>query len=127
MNATLNDVIAAYLSLRAQKEAIVKRHKEELAPFTEQMYKCQLWVQMQLQNQGQQNTRTESGSAFLQTDTSVTSPDFAATLDWIKSGEHWELLERRVSKSAVQEYVEAHGEIPPGVKVSSEISCHIRK
>ena len=124
---TLNDVIAAYLKLRTAKEELVKKHKEELAPLNEAMLKCQLWVHQQLQSQGQQNTRTEAGSAFLQTDTSVTVESWDDTIAWIKENDAWDFLEKRVSKSVVQDYLEAANAIPPGVKVTSDISCHIRK
>lgn len=124
---TLNEVIGAYLHLRTQKEALSKKHKEEMAPLNEAMIKCQAWVQQQLQEQGTKNTRTESGSAFLQTDMSVTSDDWDATLAFVREHGLWEFLERRVSKSVITEYVESNKTVPPGIKISTEISCHIRK
>lgn len=125
--ATMDQVIAAYLKLRQHKDEVSKRHKEELAPVNDQLNKLMAWTHGQLNSQGQKNARVDSGTAFLQTDTSVTVQDWDTVIAFIKEHGLFELLERRVSKGVVQEYIESTGEIPPGVKVVSEISCHIRK
>lgn len=123
----VDDVIRAYRTLREQKEKLAKQHAEELAPLNDQMNKCLLWVQQQLQNQGLTNFKGESGIAFLQTDTSVSVKDWDATLAWIKENDAWMFLEKRVSKSVVQEFIESTKQVPPGVHVSQETSAHIRK
>ncbi len=124
---TVDQVLAAYLQLRTKKDEITKRHKEELAPINDQMQKCLVWVQQQMQAQGLTNFKGPSGIAFLQTDTSISVQDWDATLEWIKANEAWSVLEKRVSKSVVQDFIESHNEVPPGLKVSSETSAHIRK
>lgn len=125
--ATMDQVVAAYLQLKQQKEQMVKRHKEELAPLTDKLNKLMAWCHQQLNSQGQKNARVDSGTAFLQTDVSVTVEDWDTMLEFIKATDQFQFLERRVSKGVVQEYIEATGEVPPGVKVSADISCHIRK
>lgn len=127
MEPTVDAVIAAYLTLRSRKEEIVKMQKEQLAPINEQMQKCIAWVQKQLQAQGLNSFSGESGIAFLQTDTSVTSADWDATLAWIRDNDQWVFLEKRISKSVTQDYIESTGNIPPGIKVTSQIEAHIRK
>lgn len=123
----VNDVIAAYRQLRDQKDAAVKRHKEELAPLNDQINKCASWIQQQLQAQGLTNFKGESGIAFLQTDTSVSVKDREAFLAWIKSTDTWTMLDARASKTVVQDYIEQFKAIPPGLGVTSEITVHIRK
>lgn len=125
--ATMDQVVAAYLQLKQQKEQMVKRHKEELAPLTDKLNKLLAWCHAQLLSQGQKNARVDSGTTFLQTDVSVTVDDWDTVIAFIKENDLWPMLEKRVSKGVVQEYIESTGEVPPGVKVSSEISCHIRK
>lgn len=124
---TVNQVLAAYLQLRAKKEETVKRHKEELAPISDQMNKCLMWIQQQMQAQGLTNFKGPSGIAFLQTDTTISVKDWDATFEWIKANEAWSVLEKRVSKSVVQDFIEANNEVPPGLHVSSETTAHIRK
>ncbi len=123
----VDDVIGAYRALRDQKDVVVARHKEELAPINDSINKCALWIQQQLQAQGLTNFKGESGIAFLQTDTSVTVKDREAFLQWISDTGNWMMLDARASKSVVQDYVEQFKAHPPGVKVTQEITVHIRK
>jgi hypothetical protein len=124
---TLDEVMKAYLSLREMKDATKKRHSNEMALINEPMLKLQAYIQRELQAQGLTNFRGESGMAFLQTDTSVQVKDWDATFNWLRENDAWQFLEKRVSKSVVQDYIEAHGEIPPGLAISSEVSAHIRR
>ncbi len=125
--ASMDQVIAAYLQLRQLKDETARRHKEEMAPINDKMNKLQSWVHSQLNSQGQKNARVDAGTAFLQTDTSVTAQDWDTVLQFIKDNGLFEMLERRLSKGVVTEYIESTGSIPPGVKITSEVSCHIRK
>jgi hypothetical protein len=124
---TVDDVLAAYLALRKRKEELKKEQADAMAPINDQMNKCLLWVQQQMQVQGLTNFKGPSGIAFLQTDTTVSVKDWDATLEWIKSTDNWSVLEKRVSKSVVQDFIEANNETPPGLHVSTEIAAHIRK
>jgi hypothetical protein len=124
----VNDVLAAYLQLRAHKEALVAKHKDELAPVNDQMHKCLAWVQQQMQTQGLTNFKGSAGIAFLQTDTTVSVKDWDAMFEWIKQNEQWAFLEKRVSKSVVKDFMESqNGEIPPGLGVTTSVEAHIRK
>lgn len=125
--ATMDQVVAAYLKLRQERDALKKKQAEEMAPLNDKMMKLQAWCQAQLQSQGQRNARVDSGTCFLQTDTSVTVEDWDTVLSFVKDKDLYAMLEKRVSKGVVQEYIESTGEVPPGVKVTQEISCHIRK
>ena len=124
---TIDQVIAAYVKLRDKRDALKKQQAADMAPINENMYKLQCWLQKQLQDTGQTSAKTTAGTAFLQTDISVAVEDFDAILAFIQAHNLWAMLEKRVSKSVVQDYIESTQELPPGVKVTSEISCHIRR
>lgn len=67
------------------------------------------------------------GVAYRTTRTSTSVADFEALLGHVKENEAWELIERRVSKTAVQEFVEEHGDLPPGVNMSSVQQINFRR
>ena len=125
--ATVDQVLAAYLELRNQRDDLKKVQAEDMAPINEKMRACQVWVQKQLQSQGLTNFRGSSGIAFLQTDTTVSVKDWDAMFAWIQAQNLWQFLEHRVSKSVVTDYIEATKEVPPGLGISSEVTAHIRK
>ncbi len=124
---TTDDVIAAYLQLRTMKETLVAKHKEELAPVQDKLNKCLAWVQQQMQNQGLQNLKGQSGIAFLQRDSTFKIQDWNEFYAWVQENHAPAFLEQRVCKSAAQEYVEANGTLPPGLSVSTSIEARIRK
>jgi len=123
----MDAVIAAYLKLRAQKEIMTARHKDEAAPLNAQMQQCQAWLHKQLLEQGSERAGGPSGSCFLQTDVSATVEDWPTLLEWVKTNNLFEFLEHRVSKSVVTDYIESVKQTPPGVKVTQSVSCHVRK
>lgn len=58
------------------------------------------------------------GTAYRQVRTSATVADWSTMLEFVLENNLWELLERRVSKTAVQQYIEEHSDLPPGVNWS---------
>lgn len=123
----IDQVIQAYVALRDDLDAMTKRQKEETAPLREKMHKLEMWLQNQLQEQGLQNFKATTGTAFLKEVTSVTVENWEATLPFIKDKDMWDMLEKRVSKSVVEDYIESTGEIPPGVSVKRETVVQVRR
>ena len=124
----IDQVIEGYLALRGQKEALAKKQKEEMAPLLDKMEKVENWLQAQLQSQGLTSIAAKGvGTAFLETRTDAGVADWDAAFEWIKATGQWAFLERRVSKSVVKDYMDAHGEVPPGIAVSSEVVLRVRK
>lgn len=122
------DVIAAYLKLREQKAEIADRHKEEMAPFNEKAQKLEVYMLNLLNQAGVDSMAFKGvGTMFKKNVQSVTVQEWDATLAWIKTQGAWEFLERRVSKTVVQEYSEAHGEVPPGIQVTNDVVVQVRK
>jgi hypothetical protein len=124
----LDSVITGVITLRDQIDALKQEHKAQLAPLNEKMAKLEAYLQSQLQLSGSTSVSAKGvGTAYLQSVVSVTVEDWQATLDWIKTTEAWEFLERRVSKTVVQEYMESQGQVPPGVKTSTEVEVRVRR
>lgn len=125
--ATVDQVLEAYLALRKRRDELKKEQAEAMAPINDQLNQCLAWVQKKMQADGLTNFKSPAGIAFLQTDTAVSVKDWDATLAWIRNTDNWAVLEKRVSKSVVQDFIEATNEVPPGLHISSEVSAHIRK
>jgi hypothetical protein len=123
----VDQVIAGYIRLRDQRDALKKKHTEELRPVTERMTKLEMWLQNHLNTLGLNSLKGESGTAFLKEVTSATVEDGEVFINFIRENEMWELIERRCSKSVVDDYVSQKGTLPPGVKYSRETVCQIRR
>ena len=124
----IDAVIEGYLALRGQKEALAKQQKEAMEPLTTKMEKIENWLQAQLQSQGMTSVAAKGiGTAYLETRTDASVADWDAAFAWIRQTEQWAFLERRVAKSVVKDYMEAHGDVPPGIAVNSEVVLRVRK
>eukprot|EP00919_Chromeraceae_sp_WS-2016_P034543 GHVR01081730.1.p1 GENE.GHVR01081730.1~~GHVR01081730.1.p1 ORF type:complete len:134 (+),score=13.59 GHVR01081730.1:217-618(+) len=55
------------------------------------------------------------GTAYRSTRASATVADWDQLFDFIQTNEAFEMLERRVNKTAVQQYKDEHADLPPGV------------
>ena len=124
---TPDRAIDLFIRLRAKKEALVERHKEELRPFTEALAALETTLLGILDSAGLQNMKSDAGTAYKRIETSVTVDNWQATLDWIVANEAWEFLEARVNKTATKDLMEEKGEPPPGVVVRQEARVGVRK
>lgn len=124
----LDQVIAAVITVRDQIDAKKQEHKNDLAPLNVKLEKLEAFLQLQLTTLGTTSFAAKGiGTAYLQEVVGVTVEDWDATLTFIKETGLWEMLERRVSKTVVQEYMEAQEAIPPGVKVRKETEVRVRR
>jgi len=67
------------------------------------------------------------GTAYRSTRASATVGDWDALLEHIKQDDAWEMLERRVNKTAVLQYKEENADLPPGVNWSETQVINFRR
>jgi hypothetical protein len=53
--------------------------------------------------------------------------DWDATLNFIKKNDAFDMLERRVSKTAVRAYIELNKSVPAGVNYGTRLDVNVRK
>lgn len=123
----INAVVLKYRQVRAKKEEIAERHKEELKPYNEALDKLEAAALQFLHSTGQQSANTMSGTCYINTRRSVTVEDAAAYRAWCLEHQRDDLMEVRAAKKAVEDYIEANATVPPGIKLSSDITVNFRK
>ena len=124
---TVESVISGYLKLRRKKESIEAEAKERAAEVKEKMVYLEKWLKDKADQDGVSSFKTGSGTAFLTTTDFATVADWYAVLGFVKENEAFEMLEKRVSKNAVREHIEAHSAVPPGVNYGTKLNINIRK
>lgn len=122
-----DEVIAAYIKLRDMKTEVTRRHKEELETINEKMGKLENWLQRELISQGVESFKTSAGTAFLKRVDSATVSDWEKTLAFIIDQEDWSLLEGRVNKKAVRDFIDGNGAPPPGVSYTETLVTQVRR
>lgn len=127
MGITVDQAIAAYMKLRLQKEQIEAEVKDKVATIKAKMEKLEAWVKEQADTQGVTSFKTPHGTAFLTTTDFATVADWDAVLDFIRSNDAFDMLEKRVSKTAVRGHIELHKQVPPGVNYGTKLEVNFRK
>lgn len=124
---TLDDTIAKYVALRDWKTEKDRAHKAKMAKTEQMLDQLEAVILQDMQTSGAESVRTEHGTAYKTTKRYVNVADWDLALDFIKEHELWNMLEKRISKTAVEEYRAEHEDIPPGVSVREELTVNIRR
>jgi hypothetical protein len=123
----VDQVVAAYISLRDKRDALKKKQSLEMEPITSRMQKVEAWLQNHLNTQNIRSLKSASGTAFLKEVSSATVEDREAFMNFVRENNLWEFLDSRCSKSVVDDYVQQTGNLPPGIKYSREEVCQVRR
>lgn len=127
MTATIDRVVEAYRKLRDQKKDMQDRHKEELQPIEDKLEKLENHLHQQLLANGVDSMKTAHGTAYLSRTASVKVEDWECALDFIKANDLWHMLEKRLAKSAVEEFVAGQNQNLPGTEISYIQKVNVRK
>lgn len=127
MTVNVDDVVATYMKLRSQKEAIEAEAKGRVSGIKAKMEKLEAWIKEQADAQGVTSFKTKHGTAFLTTTDYANVADWDAVLGFIRENEAFDMLEKRISKTAVRGYIDANKAVPPGVNYGTKLEVNVRK
>lgn len=123
----IDDLTKKYMRLREIRAEYDKEYKEKTAKVKDAMNRIEVLLLQFFEQTGQNSAKTDFGTPYITLRESYSVADRDVYMEWVKQNEAWEMLESRVSKSAVDAYKEEHGELPPGVNYSAERKVNIRK
>jgi len=67
------------------------------------------------------------GTAYMSTRSSASVADWDELFDFIQTHDAWEMLERRVNKTAVEQFKAVNDDLPPGVNWSETQVVNFRR
>lgn len=123
----IDQIVATYVKLRDKKAQLKAAYDADVARIDEGLKKCEAFMLSKMQEQGVEAFKTPSGTAYKQTRTSATVADWDSLLNFVRGQDLWNLLEHRVSKTAVDEYRAANEDVPPGVNYRAETVVNFRR
>lgn len=127
MTVQIDDVVATYMKLRSQKDAIEAEVKDKVSTIKAKMEKLEAWIKEQADVHGVSSFKTKHGTAFLTTTDYANVEDWDAVLDFIRTQEAFDMLEKCIRKIAVRGYIKANKAVPPGVNYGTKLGITIRK
>lgn len=127
MTVTVDAVIKKYMELREEKTAVEAEIKERVDTIKANMAKLEAFLKAKMDADGLTSFKSEHGTAFLTTTDFANVEDWDAVLRFIREEEAYDMLEKRVSKTAVRGYIDANKEVPPGIRYGTKLDVNIRK
>lgn len=123
------EVIRAFVLIRNEADALKKQHKEELDPLNRKMEACEKWLKRELNRMKVDSiTKHGTGTAFFKRRVNLSmTGNWEVTYQYLKDNGLEYMLEHRLSKKAVEAYVEETGDLPPGVKLETTRVVQINK
>jgi hypothetical protein len=149
-NYSVDEVVKKYVTLREIKRDLEKDHEEALKPINEQLEKIETWLLGRMNEDGVDSYKTREGTAYKTKKTSCQMADgqmyrefiFAPVVKrfvdiWgenvgpmvqtiIQEASRWNLVDFRALKKGVEEYIEDHKQVPPGLNVTQITTVNVR-
>ncbi|MDE2102748.1 MAG: hypothetical protein KGL39_36220 [Patescibacteria group bacterium] len=123
----IDELVSIYIRLRDRRAARKKEYDEADAADKASQEKIEAKLLTTFNENGLTTAGCELGTAYTSTRTSATVADWETLLEFIRKHDSWAMLEHRVSKKAVEDYMAANEELPPGVSISREVVVNIRR
>lgn len=122
----INDLVARYIALRNKKMAMEKLLSDKLEPLNIEMSQIESKLGEFLKFTNQDSAKTASGTVYKSVLMTATVVDMQSFLDFVLSKKAYDLLEKRVNKTAVKLYLDDEI-IVSGVKIDHREKINIRK
>lgn len=123
----VEQIVERYIQMRDRKAQMKKEYEASVKDIDMAMERVENHLQSLMNTLGVESLRTSHGTAYQTIRTSATVADWEMTLGWIRAHEHWAMLEKRVSKTFVDDYRSEHDDLPPGVNWTEARTVNIKR
>lgn len=124
---SVDTVVRTYIALRTEKDRINNEAKDSARLIDDQMKKLENWLQSKMNDDGVNSFATDAGTAYKSTVEQASVTDMDAFITYVRENDAFELLEKRVSKTAVRAMLDEGQPLPDGVNWYTSTAIHIRK
>jgi hypothetical protein len=122
------EVVETYIKLRDRRAQRKKAYEAEDAGDKEKQDKIETYLLREFQESGVESIKTSAGTAYKSSRVSATVADWDSFFtDYVVPNQAWEMLERRCSKEAVQQYKAANDDLPPGINWTETVTVNVRR
>lgn len=127
MTITVDAIVGKYIEMRDEVARIESEAKERANAVKANMMKLEAWLRLKAEQDGVESFKTVAGTAFFRTVDYAQVADWTVALEYIINKEAWDMLEKRVSKSAIRAIIGETKEVPPGINYGTKRELNVRK
>lgn len=128
--AELDDVslLKLFIALRDRRAQRKADYNLDDAGDKEKQEKIEVEFLKRFNERGIDNVSSKGvGTAYRSTRTSARVADWDSLFDFVQKEGAWEMLERRVNKTAVEQFKDVNSDLPPGVDWSETQTINFRR
>ena len=126
MSIDLDGIVQAYIACRDQRDRIKQEAKDKCAQIEQMMSDAEGYMMQHLKDTGTESVKTAHGTFYRNKFTRAKVEDAAAFFGYVRDNDRFDLLEKRVAKTAVVDDLE-NGIETPGVTMTSGFEVRIRR
>lgn len=125
----IDQMIDKYLQLRDKKAEMETAHKGAIAPINQALDKIEAFILSEMQTNGSTSLSVKGvGTAYQSQRTSITVAEWDSYKTWISQQEDpYRYVDRKANKTAVEEYIAEHQDLPPGLNLRRELTVNVRR
>lgn len=123
----LNDLVEKYILIRDRKQKLKSDYEAKAGELDAVLDKIEAVLLKTFEETGMDSVKTSAGTAYRTVRTQASVADWDAFFAYVQKHGAFELLERRCSKSAVEQFKAANDDLPPGLNWREERVVNIRR
>lgn len=116
-----------YVQLRDKVKELDDAHEAALKPYKDSMAQLQARMQAAMEAVSAENIKTKQGTVYLSTRYSCSLADPDLFMRYVIDNAAFDLLDRKANSTAVRDFVEEKGSLPPGVNLTAIQSLGVRR
>lgn len=120
-------LVAIYIQLRDRRAQRKAAFENDDASDKSKQEKIESILLERFNESGTESVRTEAGTAYKSTRTSVTTADRDTLLGWVRENEAWDFLDVKPNKTNVVDFRNEHDDLPPGINWREEVTINVRR
>ena len=115
----MDDLVKTYIQVREKKSRLKAEYDARVAECDKVQDKIEALLLLKFDELGTTSFKTPEGTAAMSLRTSVSIADWDTFFGFVKDNDAFDLLDRRASKTAIEQFKSANGELPPGLNYSA--------
>lgn len=120
-------LVKLYIGLRDRRAERKRAYEKDDESDKAKQEKIEGLLLRRFQEDGVESVRTASGTAYKSIRSTATVADSDLFLSFVVKNDLWNLLEKRCSKSDVEQYKAEHEALPPGINYSEVVHVNVRR
>jgi hypothetical protein len=124
----MEELVQTYIKIREKKSQLKTDYELEAAKFSQVQDKIEALLLHKFEEMGVDSVKTPAGTAYSSVRSNASLADWDSFRAFCAQQEDpYEYIERRVSKTAVEQYRAAHDDLPPGINWSETRVVNFRR